>query len=157
MQYDSRANKRTTPSSVKTSSSPSTPTAATNSSTIITTTNNKLVPLPPQISSIDLAKKIQQSPPPNINIEQNLNDSERNATINDSPSAVNHENVSAEISDVLRMDDSDDNDDEPQLQIDTTVRKSAYMTEKSSKKKMFKDGKVNRIHLKNIFFKILHF
>lgn len=35
---------------------------------------------------------------------------------------------------------SDDADSE--LFIDTTVRKSAYMTEKSTKKKIFKDGKV---------------
>lgn len=39
------------------------------------------------------------------------------------------------------IEDSDDMD-EPTLQIDTTVRKSAYMTEKSTKKKMLKDGKV---------------
>lgn len=102
-----------------------------------TNANNKAVPLPPQISSPNLAQQMQP-PPPNIKIEQS----------SDVPSAMDvdldeDEDVlidgHGEIDDSI--DDSDDMD-EPTLQIDTTVRKSAYMTEKSSKKKMFKDGKV---------------
>lgn len=38
---------------------------------------------------------------------------------------------------------SDSDDGNNALLIDTTVRKSAYMTEKSTKKKVFKDGKVS--------------
>ncbi len=38
---------------------------------------------------------------------------------------------------------SDSDDGGNALLIDTTVRKSAYMTEKSTKKKIFKDGKVS--------------
>lgn len=128
MQYDSRANKRTL-SAVKTSS------PATTSSTIVT--NNKSIPLPPQISS----KSLTQLPPPNIKIEQSLDIIGDEGAMNVVDPADNNENISTEINDVLRMDDSDDND-EPALQIDTTIRKSAYMTEKSSKKKMIKDGKV---------------
>lgn len=48
--------------------------------------------------------------------------------------------------DDLMMDSSGSDSDEGNnaLLIDTTVRKSAYMTEKSTKKKIFKDGKVSR-------------
>lgn len=35
-----------------------------------------------------------------------------------------------------------DSDDEYELTIDTTIRKSAYMSEKSSKKKIYKDGEI---------------
>lgn len=47
--------------------------------------------------------------------------------------------------DDLMMDSSgsDSDDGSNALFIDTTVRKSAYMTEKSTKKKIFKDGKVS--------------
>lgn len=47
--------------------------------------------------------------------------------------------------DDLMMDSSGSDSDEGSnaLLIDTTVRKSAYMTEKSTKKKIFKDGKVS--------------
>lgn len=38
--------------------------------------------------------------------------------------------------------DSNDNCSEDEFSIDTTVRKSAYMTEKSTKKKILKDGKI---------------
>lgn len=39
-------------------------------------------------------------------------------------------------------DDFSDSDSDREWSIDTTVRKSAYMTEKTSRKKMLKDGKV---------------
>lgn len=47
--------------------------------------------------------------------------------------------------DDLMMDTSGSDSDEGNnpLLIDTTVRKSAYMTEKSTKKKVYKDGKVS--------------
>lgn len=41
---------------------------------------------------------------------------------------------------------SDSDDGSNPLLIDTTVRKSAYMTEKSTKKKIFKDGKVSKYY-----------
>lgn len=55
------------------------------------------------------------------------------------------------------MDSSFSDDSENQLQIDTTVRHSAYMAEKSTKKKVTKDGKVNIRLFRNIsFFLIWH-
>lgn len=46
--------------------------------------------------------------------------------------------------DVMHVDNNNDidSDEDYELQIDTTMRKSAYMSEKSSKKKIFKDGEI---------------
>ncbi|XP_031622975.1 HMG box-containing protein 4 [Contarinia nasturtii] len=47
--------------------------------------------------------------------------------------------------DAINLDnnnDAIDSDDENELTIDTTMRKSAYMSEKSSKRKIFKDGEI---------------
>lgn len=43
---------------------------------------------------------------------------------------------------IVAEDDLSDSDSDREWSIDTTVRKSAYMTEKTSRKKMLKDGKV---------------
>lgn len=71
----------------------------------------------------------------------------------DASTEVKRESMDVDV-DVDEDDDDDDDDlmldssgsdsDEGSnaLFIDTTVRKSAYMTEKSTKKKIFKDGKV---------------
>lgn len=42
----------------------------------------------------------------------------------------------------VKDEDDYDDDDDDQLPLDTTVRKSAYMSEKSSKKKIYKDGEI---------------
>lgn len=45
--------------------------------------------------------------------------------------------------DAMNVDNNNvDSDDDYGLSIDTTMRKSAYMSEKSSKKKIFKDGEI---------------
>lgn len=46
--------------------------------------------------------------------------------------------------DVMHVDNNNDadSDEDFELTIDTTMRKSAYMSEKSSKKKIFKDGEI---------------
>lgn len=46
--------------------------------------------------------------------------------------------------DAMNLDNNNDieSDDEFEMAIDTTMRKSAYMSEKSSKKKVFKDGEI---------------
>lgn len=53
--------------------------------------------------------------------------------------------VDVDDEDDLMIDSTGSDSDEGSnaLHIDTTVRKSAYMTEKSTKKKVFKDGKVS--------------
>lgn len=51
------------------------------------------------------------------------------------------------LDDIDTSGDSDGDDGENPLLIDTTVRKSAYMTEKSTKKKIYKDGKVSNIYI----------
>lgn len=86
--------------------------------------------LPPSISSSSLADIINSSPPPTLNIKQ-----ENDLQISDVDL-----DISQSIEDNLVPDDIDDSDFE--LTIDTNVRKSVYMTEKTSKKQMLKDGKV---------------
>lgn len=72
----------------------------------------------------------------------------------EAPLDINAEAIKSEQMDVdLDVDDDDlmidssgsDSEGSNALLIDTTVRKSAYMTEKSTKKKIFKDGKVSMI------------
>lgn len=64
-----------------------------------------------------------------------------------SPDAIKGEQMDMDVDDDDLMIDSSGGSDSDEgsnaLLIDTTVRKSAYMTEKSTKKKIFKDGKVS--------------
>lgn len=90
-------------------------------------------PLPPDISSSPLSHiKIEE--PLDILPEPRMAESIDIGDINDDDQM--------DIDDMDTSIDSSDNS-ENALHIDTTVRKSAYMTEKSTKKKVFKDGKVN--------------
>lgn len=62
------------------------------------------------------------------------------------PESIKNEQMDIDDDDDDLMVDSSDSDSDEgsnQLLIDTTVRKSAYMTEKSTKKKVYKDGKVS--------------
>lgn len=88
-------------------------------------------PLPPVVS-----------PLPHIKMEEplDINDPEPRKAESIDISDINDDDQLDNIDDMDTSGDSDDS--ENALQIDTTVRKSAYMTEKSSKKKVFKDGKV---------------
>lgn len=67
------------------------------------------------------------------------------------PEVIKREQMDIDLDvddDDLMIDSSGSDSDEGNnaLLIDTTVRKSAYMTEKSTKKKIFKDGKVSNCH-----------
>lgn len=66
-----------------------------------------------------------------------------------SPEVLKGEQMDIDVDDDDLMIDSsgsDSDDGSNALLIDTTVRKSAYMTEKSTKKKIFKDGKVSKFY-----------
>lgn len=70
------------------------------------------------------------------------------APLDINPEVIKREQMDIDLDvddDDLMIDSSGSDSDEGNnaLLIDTTVRKSAYMTEKSTKKKIFKDGKVS--------------
>lgn len=94
--------------------------------------------LPPAISSNSLQEIMNAAPPSVLNVKDALD------IDTDLSSPEKHiQNISGptKSSDTTEPNDIDDDDDFG-LTIDTNVRKSVYMTEKSSKKQMLKDGKV---------------
>lgn len=101
--------------------------------------------LPPAISSSSLKDIINTTPASVLNIkdeldiDMDLNSPEENYL--NSPGSTSVYNASTKGSGAAGLNDIDD-DDGFGLTIDTNVRKSVYMTEKSSKKQMLKDGKV---------------
>lgn len=97
-------------------------------------------PVPPSIYSNDL-NEIIRSPKPSTTIKD-----EQELIINTDDNDINML-LAADFNDVdlniaAADDDLSDSDSDREWSIDTTVRKSAYMTEKTSRKKMLKDGKV---------------
>lgn len=101
--------------------------------------------LPPSISSSNLKDLMNSAAPASVlNIKDtldtdiDLNSSEDNLQNNAGSTSAFHLNSK----NMTESNDIDDDDDDFGLTIDTNVRKSVYMTEKSSKKQMLKDGKV---------------
>lgn len=108
-------------------------------------------PVPPAINSNDFAEIVNAPKPSStVKVESELiiNDDDSDIDMlltspqNDrfGPSAADFsEDIDLSI---VADDDLSDSDSDREWSIDTTVRKSAYMTEKTSRKKMLKDGKV---------------
>lgn len=107
-------------------------------------------PVPPSIYSHDF-NEIIRSPKPSTTIKDeqeliiNTDDNDINMLLSSSQSerfelAADFNDVDLNIA--AADDDLSDTDSDREWSIDTTVRKSAYMTEKTSRKKMLKDGKV---------------
>lgn len=105
--------------------------------------------LPPSICSNDFSDILSApKPPTTIKVESDLlikpDDNDIDMLLPSSQSE--HFVSSADFNDVdlsnAADDDLSDSDSDREWSIDTTVRKSAYMTEKTSRKKMLKDGKV---------------
>lgn len=99
--------------------------------------DDSVVSLPPAILTSTF---INMAAPASVNVkiepELILNDADGSATV----SLLNISNTSIEMEqDAQLINFEEDEDDEDFLTIDTTVRKSAYMTEKSPKKKLRKD------------------
>lgn len=99
--------------------------------------DDSVVSLPPAISTSTFINMVT---PASVNVkvepELILHDAEESAMV----SLLNISNTSAEMEqDTQLISFEEDEDDDDFLTIDTTVRKSAYMTEKSPKKKLRKD------------------
>lgn len=118
-------------------------------------------PMPPSICSNDFAEIISAPKPSTmIKVEPELiikpDESDINMLLPSSQSerfisatdfTVDDLNIAAAVpaatfADDDIEDDLSDSESDREWSIDTTVRKSAYMTEKTSRKKMLKDGKV---------------
>lgn len=95
----------------------------------------------PTTMSSSLPTTLSSSPLPHVKVEEPLDILDPEPRMAESIDIGDINDDEMDIDDMDTSNDSSDNS-ENALHIDTTVRKSAYMTEKSSKKKVSKEGKV---------------
>lgn len=106
-------------------------------------------PLPPSICSNDFNEIISAPKPsttikvePELIIKSDDNDINMLLTSAQSGRFASTTDFNDVDLNIAADDDMSDSDSDREWSVDTTVRKSAYMTEKTSRKKMLKDGKV---------------
>lgn len=122
--------------------SPSTKSAQRSNSNLCQTPKSTIKSYFPSISRFQPNENNVCTPPilpeSSLPIEMDFIDVEKEIDMLLSPSKYSNKNESTNVANSNDME----SDEDMNLAIDTTVRKSAYMSEKSTKKKIYKDGEI---------------